>query len=301
MVNIKAKECDNQVFCTGVLETMDVEERVGTNGKYVSANFVIKVEQEISGKMYVNRVRCSASASEKNAQGVKSEKFAKILEWKNKFIPLSSCPEDEPEKASRVRVGGAKLKENSYYGRDGKLNENFKIDVGFLNEAYNAPDETHFEITGVLLDKRYLVTEEGESEDIEISFAVVGYNGRVEKLVFKTNKEMSPTAADYIMTNWELGETIPIYGVPFTYVTTNHREIEQAFGGSIIKESPRSHSDLFILKGPATGLDEENSYDNDDIKVGLADRIARLEAKKNRSDSSSNTSSNANSNPFAGF
>lgn len=300
MLNIEKKESENNVFVCGVLETLNVEEREGKNGKYITANFVIKVEQEISGKVYNNRVTCSASSSEKNAQGMHSAKYDKIKEWKERFIPLSACPEDETERASRVKVGGAKLKENSFYGRDGKLVEGFKIDVGFLNEAYNQPDDAHFELTGVLLNKSRLVDDEGiETDDIQLDFAVVGYNGTVEKIILKTNKEMSPTAADYIMANWEDGITVPIYGIPFSYVTTNHREIEQAFGGSIIKDSPKSHNDLFLTKGPAGGYDENASYSVDDIKAGLANRIARLEEKKNKA--SNSNAAPASSNPFAGF
>jgi hypothetical protein len=114
-----------------------------------------------------------------------------------------------------------------------------------------------FELSGVILETSPEVNKEGEETGrLKVTMAIVGYNGKVDIIPLIA---ASPTAVNFINSNWNQGETVKVAG----RVNISHRverwEEAQGFGEPIIREKTVSCREFIITSGSEAGMDEDHS------------------------------------------
>ena len=281
MLDIKTKQSKNEVYISGILKELDVKEKTTGDGRdYVSVLATVRADQEVDGEMTENEYPVRLFAFKKKSNGEDNKLYPIYVKYAENFTSLSAA--ETPNQASRVTVYGDRvnLSENIYYNANTQklFEKSFQINANFLNAARESDEEGgHFELSGVI-GKTYEETDKDGAETgrLIIDFIIIGYNGRADvvKLYAKGN------AKSFIEQNWNDGDTVKVTGdIVMSYKVDTILE-EQGFGKPIERRVTTSRRELIITGGSNSGLEEELSYDANDIKVALNERNARKEAAK---------------------
>ena len=291
MLNIKEAQSTNVVEISGILSQLEVEQKKTADGKnYASAKAIIKVDQEIGGKMVENEIPVKFFSMEMKSDGSAVSKiYTSILEMRDKYTSLAALPDDEKNKASKVVITSGYLKENIWVDpSDGQVRTGFEIDSNFMNAPRQGAEfepGARFELSGVIMDTtRETDANQEETGRLKVKVAVVGWTGRdgVTRVDVIDLIAASDSAVNFIESNWEKGDTININGkISFNQSTKVWYE-EQGFGEPIKRTKTQTRKELIILGGSPSGLEEEYSYDANDIKAGLAARAAKVEEQKKK-------------------
>ena len=290
MLNIKEAQSTNVVEISGILSQLEVEQKKTADGKnYASAKATIKVDQEIGGKMVENEIPVKLFSMELKSDGKVSKIYTGILEMRDKFTSLAALPDDEKDKASKVVITSGQLKENIWVDpSSGQVRTGFEIDSNFMNAPRQGAEfepGARFELSGVIMDTtRETDANQEETGRLKVKVAVVGWTGKdgVTRVDVIDLIAASDSAVNFIESNWEKGVTVNINGkISFNQSTKVWYE-EQGFGEPIKRTKTQTRKELIILGGSPSGLEEEYSYDANDIKAGLAARAARVEEQKEK-------------------
>lgn len=296
MLSIEKNESVNIFNIVGTLNELDIRE--GTSQKsgdtYVSCNAQIKVMQEIDGKMTENIHSVSLFSMRHKKDGSENKNFDRIKEYGEKLIALSAT-EDESQ-ASKVYVQ-ASAAENMFVGSNGSVVEKaYRLSTNFINSQRASDVEgATFEITGALVSKNPEVDKEGnETGRLILSICLVGWGGKANVLEFIA----TGNAATHIEQNWEIGDTIKAGG----YIVMTNKIVswteEMGFGDPITHSRTETRRELVITRGSQCGLDEDDSYDQDDIRRILAARKAEKEKLEKSGNKPKAAASKASLNDF---
>ncbi len=290
MLNIKETQSTNVVEISGILSQLEVEQKKTADGRnYASAKATIKVDQEIGGKMVENEIPVKLFSMELKSDGKVSKIYTGILEMRDKFTSLAALPDDEKDKASKVVITSGQLKENIWVDpNSGQVRTGFEIDSNFMNAPRQGAEfepSARFELSGVIMDTtRETDANQEETGRLKVKVAVVGWTGRdgVTRVDVIDLIAASDSAVNFIESNWEKGDTVNINGAISFNQSTKVWYEEQGFGEPIKRTKTQTRKELIILGGSPSGLEEEYSYDANDIKAGLAARAARVEEQKEK-------------------
>lgn len=290
MLNIKEVQSTNVVEISGILSQLEVEQKKTADGRnYASAKATIKVDQEIGGKMVENEIPVKLFSMELKSDGKVSKIYTGILEMRDKFTSLAALPDDEKNKASKVVITSGQLKENIWVDpNSGQVRTGFEIDSNFMNAPRQGAEfepSARFELSGVIMDtQRETDANQEETGRLKVKVAVVGWTGKdgVTRVDVIDLIAASDSAVNFIESNWEKGDTVNINGAISFNQSTKVWYEEQGFGEPIKRTKTQTRKELIILGGSPSGLEEEYSYDANDIKAGLAARAARVEEQKEK-------------------
>lgn len=290
MLNIKETQSTNVVEISGILSQLEVEQKKTVDGRnYASAKATIKVDQEIGGKMVENEIPVKLFSMELKSDGKVSKIYTGILEMRDKFTSLAALPDDEKDKASKVVITSGQLKENIWVDpNSGQVRTGFEIDSNFMNTPRQGAEfepGARFELSGVIMDTtRETDANQEETGRLKVKVAVVGWTGKdgVTRVDVIDLIAASDSAVNFIESNWEKGDTVNINGAISFNQSTKVWYEEQGFGEPIKRTKTQTRKELIILGGSPSGLEEEYSYDANDIKAGLAARAARVEEQKKK-------------------
>lgn len=283
MVNIKTTESTNNVIIMGILKELDVEEKSTADGRdYVSCKATVKVDQDINGKVAANEIpiRMFSMKLKKGTNEV-SKLYTGIVGLKQKFTSLAACPEDQPELASKVAITNGRIEENMWADpNSGEIRTGFQISTNFMNPPRDYEEQAVFELSGVILGRQEETDQNGDPTGrLKVKFAVVKYNGNVDVINLIAESE---GAVNHIQSNWVDGDTVNVNGKISINQSTKVWYEEQGFGEPIKRSKTETRRELIILGGSPSGLEEDRSYDSDDIKAALAERQARAEQTKEK-------------------
>lgn len=291
MLNIKEAQSTNVVEISGILSQLEVEQKKTADGRnYASAKATIKVDQEIGGKMVENEIPVKLFSMELKSDGKTVSKiYTGILEMRDKFTSLAALPDDEKDKASKVVITSGQIKENIWVDpSSGQVRTGFEIDSNFMNAPRQGAEfepGARFELSGVIMDTtRETDANQEETGRLKVKVAVVGWTGKdgITRVDVIDLIAASDSAVNFIESNWEKGDTVNINGkISFNQSTKVWYE-EQGFGEPIKRTKTQTRKELIILGGSPSGLEEEYSYEANDIKAGLAARAARVEEMKEK-------------------
>jgi len=257
-------------------KVVDMTVRTGTtstNKPYESINLVIRVNQDIEGKVAVNEIPVSFFASPYTNSGKENPMYKYIQDMKKaKTIQTHGLSE-----ADTVRLSKANLRENYFVSRNnGQLIDGWQIRGAFFNNAKEGAKETAtFSVDAFILDMRDEVNSDGDTTGrLIIKGAVVQYGGSVD--VFDFIVEDSDKI-DYLQRMLEPGQTFRIGGrIRYTQEEVQ-RSASSGWGETFESDSTRTVRELIVTGGGEAPYDEDFAYDPDEIKKALNARKARME------------------------
>ncbi|GIN22543.1 hypothetical protein [Siminovitchia fordii] len=194
------------------------------------------------------------------------------------------------DEADQIRVSGGKIGLNEYYGQDDKLRSFPQISSNFFNRVQ--PGE-EFEPKAEFSTELYVraTREETDSEGNETGRAILEgyiplYGGKVIPFTFVVSEEGS----EYVMDNYEPGNTVYIYGDIVNYKEKIVKKTKAAFGKdkeTITYKTVRE----YVVTGGEDPYDEDDVkvYDGELIKKALVERETYLEELKNNRKNNNDT------------
>lgn len=283
MLNIKANQSTNECEICGILNELSVKEGTTKDGReYISGVAKIRVDQEIDGEVVENIIPINMFSMKFKANGDANIFYERIKEYPSLF--KAAIDVEDIAQASRVTTSGryTTISENAWVDKSTQQIRacGFRINSNALNNAKPTEDDrAKFKVTGVVIKTRpELDRNDEETGRLKVNIGIVGYKGKLDVV------EMVATDSrrSHIENNWNEGDTVTVAGlINMTYKVIEYEE-ELGFGEPIINTRTESRHELFITGGSGEGLDDAVSYDNDDVKVALAERKARHEEMKKK-------------------
>jgi len=285
MLNIMQSESTNVCNISGILSQLDVEEKSTADGRdYVQAKAVIKVDQEVGGKMIENEIPVKFFSMKMKSDGSAVSKiYTAIANFPQTFTSLAALPDEDKSLASKVVINAAHIEENIWVDpNSGEARTTWQIGSNFMNPAKGDFEEgARFELSGVILGRTREVDQNGEETGrLKVKFGVIRYKGRLDVVELIADSE---NAVNFIESNWEDGDTVNVNGAISFNQTQKVWYEEQGFGESIKRTKTISRKELIILGGSQSGLEEEFSYDSNAIKAALDERQGRVQEQKTKS------------------
>lgn len=281
---------DNICYISGMLNELEIVDGVSSSGKpYVRGTAMIKVDQEINGKMEENIIPVKMFAMKNKSDGSDNPMYDRIMGYKNSLTSLAAA-EDESD-ASRITITNAKIEENAWF--DAKSNfvrSGYQISANFINKAKESDAEkATFEFSGVVGKMRPEVDREGnETGRTVVDFIVINWGPKANKIELIADG----SAAEFIQAHWEQQDTVRVTGrINMSYKIDTFKE-EQGFGEPIIRTKTVSKKELVITGGSPAGLPEDQSYDADSISQLIAKRKEEHDALATKQPASKNSIKN---------
>lgn len=282
---------ENSVKIEGILSEIDLETRSynkeGRTVECIGGSIKVRVTQILNGEQVELEVPVSLFSNKLTNAGKPNPAYASIERVMREFNSIAAVGIDA---ADRVRITGATIRMNEYYGQTGNLNSYPRINASFVTKItdlskYNS--EATFSAIFAIGDMGYETDRDGV--EIPNRFKVRGilpqYGGTVDVVDFLATSENVING----VSGWERGDTVRVLGKLNFSSKVEEKLIEVDFGEPQIKRQTISVSELIITGGSAAPLEEEFAFDLDEIDSALKDRQARLAALKDKASQSKET------------
>lgn len=278
---------ENSVKIEGILSEIDLENRSyikdGRNVECIGGSIKVRVTQILNGEQVELEVPVSLFSNKLTNAGKPNPAYVSIERVMKEFNSIAAVGIDA---ADRVRITGATIRMNEYYGQTGNLNSYPRINASFVTKItdlskYN-PEAT-FSAIFAIGDMGYETDRDGVEipDRYKIRGILPQYGGTVDVVDFFA---LSPNVINGI-SGWERGDTVKVLGKLNFTSKVEEKVIEVDFGEPQVRKQTVSVSELVITGGSAAPLEGEFAFDWDEIEEGLKARQARLAAMKEKGSS----------------
>lgn len=277
------KESQNRVKVEGILSEIDLQPKTfKKNGQDVNAiggSIKVRVNQDIDGKNTELEIPVYMFAAEFTNAGAPNPAYESIARVAKEYTSIAAGGLD---KADRVRITGAKITMNEYYGQNGNLISFPRITASFVNKirADECKPEAKFEVTFVVGQKGYETDKDGiETDTYKVTALLPQYGGKVDVVPFVSR---NPSVINALSEYWNEGDTVKAIGKLNFTSRTETTTVEVDFGEPTEQTRTITVSELLITGGNSTPMEGDFAIDTDDIKAALAERKERLANMKER-------------------
>ncbi|GAA4879554.1 hypothetical protein GCM10023310_69670 [Paenibacillus vulneris] len=284
--NKQLREATNNAEVEGLVKDIRIEKKQVNSKDAITGEIDIQVED---GSVHTFRV----FSYKMNKEGNESGLYKGIETVMNEYKSIEKHGIDA---ADKVRITQGKIGLNEYYGQDDQLRSFPQLSTNFINRVTdNFEPKAKFELEMVVAS----VKEEMKSEEATGRAIIKGYvplyGGKV--IPFEVVVE-DQRAVDYVLNNYEKGNTVTVFGNIVNSTIVTKKEIEVGFGQPQEKIT-RNTVREYVVTGGTTPReeDDEKAYDMELIKKALKERdtyLKELKEKKGKQDEK-----NEKRNPFA--
>ena len=270
---------ENSVKIEGILSEIDLE--VGSYMKdnktveKIGGSIKVRVNQMLNGVETELDIPVYMFANKLTNKGTPNPAYASIERVMNEYKSIAAVGIDA---ADRVRITGANIRMNEYYGQGDKLNSYPRINASFVTKITDmskfAPEAT-FSAIFAIGNMGYETDKDGVQipDRFKIRGIMPQYGGSVDVIDFFAT---SPNVIDAVSSYWEQGDTVKINGKLNFSSKTEETVVQVDFGEPRIERKTVSVSELIITGGSQTPLEGDFAFDMDEIQSALEARQARL-------------------------
>ena len=270
---------ENSVKIEGVLSEIDLEagsyNKDGKTVEKIGGSIKVRVNQMLNGVETELDIPVYMFANKLTNKGTPNPAYASIERVMNEYKSIAAVGIDA---ADRVRITGANIRMNEYYGQGDKLNSYPRINASFVTKVtdmskYNP--EASFSAIFAIGSMGYETDKDGVevADRYKIRGIMPQYGGSVDVIDFFAT---SPNVIDAVSSYWEQGDTVKINGKLNFTSKTEEKLVEVDFGEPRVERKTISVSELIITGGSQTPLEGDFAFDMDEIQAALEARQARL-------------------------
>lgn len=277
---------ENSVKIEGILSEVDLKTgsfaRDGKNIEYVGGSIKVRVTQMLNGENVELDIPVFMFANKLTNKGTPNPAYASIERVLNEYVSIAAVGID---KADRIRITGANIRMNEYYGQGGNLNSYPRINASFVTKITDLNKfnpEASFSAIFAIGNMGYDTDKEGVENPnrFKIRGILPQYGGSVDVVDFYAT---SPNVIDAVSSYWSQGDTVKVNGKLNFTSSVEMREVAVDFGEPRVEKRTITVSELIITGGSQTPLDGDFAFDMDEIKTALEARQARLAEMKEKS------------------
>lgn len=270
---------ENSVKIEGILSEIDLETgsyiKDGKSIDKIGGSVKVRVTQTLNGEETELDIPVYLFANKLTNKGTSNPAYASIERVMNEYKSIAAVGIDA---ADRVRITGANIRMNEYYGQGDKLNSYPRINASFVTKITDmskfAPEAT-FSAIFAIGNMGYETDKDGVQipDRFKIRGIMPQYGGSVDVIDFFAT---SPNVIDAVSSYWEQGDTVKINGKLNFSSKTEETVVQVDFGEPRIERKTVSVSELIITGGSQTPLEGDFAFDMDEIQSALEARQARL-------------------------
>lgn len=287
---------ENSVKIEGILSEIDIEAgtyvKDGKTVEKIGGSIKVRVNQTLNGEETELDIPVFLFANKLTNKNTPNPAYASIERVMSEFKSIAAVGIDA---ADRVRITGANIRMNEYYGQAGTLNSYPRINGSFVTKITDmskySPEAT-FSAIFAIGSMGYETDKDGV--DIPNRYKIRGimpqYGGSVDVIDFLAT---SPNVIDAVSSYWEQGDTVKINGKLNFSSKTEETVTQVDFGEPRIEKKTVSVSELIITGGSQTPLEGDFAFDMDEIQSALEARQARLAELKEKAKSKEASASTA--------
>lgn len=277
------REAENRVKIEGILSETNLNYgsfvKDGKTIENINGSITVLVNQTVNGEKQSLEIPVHCYSNKFTKTGKVNPSYESIERVMKEFTSIAAAGGEAG--ADKVRITGARIKMNEFYGQNGLVSYP-RITASFIGKATgDFKPEATFSLEFAVSKMEYATDKDGveiEPKRLEVTGIVPLYGGKVDvvKLV-ATN----PNVVDAISNYWEKDQTFKANGrLNFTSKTETVIE-EVDFGEPIEKTRTVNKSELTITGGSQTPLEGDFAFDLDEIIAAMRERKAALETQKN--------------------
>ena len=278
------KQAENTVIIEGMLIEVNIHEDTNKNTKmpFISGEVKVRVPLEMDGTVKELEIPVRVYANRKTTKGLDNPAYDTINDIRS-MASLASVGGDV-DKADWIRFENANVYMNEFYGRNGNL-VSYPVIRGTFHRKLRRDEATPTASFSNIIVVGGMKEETDREGNLTGRLIVKGilpqYGDKVDVVDYVVASE---AAIKHISTYWQKGDTVRVAGIAnFSYITEPH-VVEMGFGEPEVRKYTRSVTELIVTKGSQGALDEEFSYDNEEITKALNERQARLTEMKNNTE-----------------
>lgn len=270
---------ENSVKIEGILSEIDLETgsyiKDGKSIDKIGGSVKVRVTQTLNGEETELDIPVYLFANKLTNKGAANPAYASIERVMNEYKSIAAVGIDA---ADRIRITGAQIRMNEYYGQGDKLNSYPRINASFVTKITDmskfAPEAT-FSAIFAIGNMGYETDKDGVQipDRFKIRGIMPQYGGSVDVIDFFAT---SPNVIDAVSSYWEQGDTVKINGKLNFSSKTEETVVQVDFGEPRIERKTVSVSELIITGGSQTPLEGDFAFDMDEIQSALEARQARL-------------------------
>lgn len=270
---------ENSVKIEGILSEIDLEAgsymKDNKTVEKIGGSIKVRVNQMLNGVETELDIPVYMFANKLTNKGTPNPAYASIERVMNEYKSIAAVGIDA---ADRVRITGANIRMNEYYGQGDKLNSYPRINASFVTKITDmskfAPEAT-FSAVFAIGSMGYETDKDGVQipDRFKIRGIMPQYGGSVDVIDFFAT---SPNVIDAVSSYWEQGDTVKINGKLNFSSKTEETVVQVDFGEPRIERKTISVSELIITGGSQTPLEGDFAFDMDEIQSALEARQARL-------------------------
>ena len=274
---------ENSVKIEGILSEIDLEAgsymKDNKTVEKIGGSIKVRVNQMLNGVETELDIPVYMFANKLTNKGTPNPAYASIERVMNEYKSIAAVGIDA---ADRVRITGANIRMNEYYGQGDKLNSYPRINASFVTKITDmskfAPEAT-FSAIFAIGNMGYETDKDGVQipDRFKIRGIMPQYGGSVDVIDFFAT---SPNVIDAVSSYWEQGDTVKINGKLNFSSKTEETVVQVDFGEPRIERKTISVSELVITGGSQTPLEGDFAFDMDEIHSALEARQARLAEMK---------------------
>jgi hypothetical protein len=270
---------ENSVKIEGILSEIDLEAgsymKDNKTVEKIGGSIKVRVNQMLNGVETELDIPVYMFANKLTNKGTPNPAYASIERVMNEYKSIAAVGIDT---ADRVRITGASIRMNEYYGQGDKLNSYPRINASFVTKITDmskfAPEAT-FSAIFAIGNMGYETDKDGVQipDRFKIRGIMPQYGGSVDVIDFFAT---SPNVIDAVSSYWEQGDTVKINGKLNFSSKTEETVVQVDFGEPRVERKTVSVSELIITGGSQTPLEGDFAFDMEEIQSALEARQARL-------------------------
>ena len=240
---------------------------------YESANFTVRVNQQVNGIMEVDEIPCSMFATQLTNSGQPHPGYRSLQELK----ALDTIQSVGETGAARIKITAGNLRENNFVTKSGLLVTSWQLSTPFLGQApASATDIASFNEDIFIMDMHDEMDREGDATGrLIIKGGIVQYGGMLDVIEFIVE---GSDCIDYVSRNWNSNDTVNVGGrIRVTSKEVKSSAENSSWGEDLPETSTQFVKELIITRGSETAFDEDFSYDPVEIRKAFNERKARIE------------------------
>lgn len=280
------REAENIVAITGILAKNDLEHITYTrDGKTLDAirgTVTVLVPQTVNKEEKNTEVIVDFFSSKLTRKGSVSPSWSSLNDAMTDLKSIAAT--GSMETADKVSIGGARLQNNAFVGRDGEIIDYTQVNGSFINKVRGPYEpEARFILEFMLANLNRVSDKDGVELDpleLNVNAIVPKWGGRVDVVKLKA---VNPAVITAIEQYWEPNMCFKATGR--LNFTTETREVstEVDFGEPVTKTYTNSVREYLITGGSNTPIEDEYAFNLEEIQKALGERKEYHESLKQKS------------------
>ena len=276
---------ENSVKIEGILSEIDLEAgsymKDNKTVEKIGGSIKVRVNQMLNGEETELDIPVFMFANKMTNKGTPNPAYASIERVMNEYKSIAAVGMDA---ADRVRITGANIRMNEYYGQGGNLNSYPRINASFITKVTDLTKfnpEASFSVVFMIAAMGYETDKDGVQiyNKFKIRGILPQYGGKVDVVDFYAT---SPNVISAVSSYWSEKDTVKINGKLNFTSKVEEKMVEVDFGEPRMERRTVSVSELIITGGTQTPLDGDFAFDEDEINEALKERQANLAAMKEK-------------------